>query len=282
MQANWSLILNVVLLAMVIVAMVRHIRSRKHRDIEMDMHREPAQKSAPAPAHDDIISVRKISPVEEPLAGAPAAVSLSAKSTTKQTPKSPEEHISLSAKKIAPEPTTKPATPVAPKIPTQEPAEATKPAALASHNQADKMLMMFIAAKEGKKFAGYELLQTLLAAGLRFGDGALFHRHRMHNEKEELVCSLAAATETGTFDLHNMGAFSARGLCLFLKTSGDAAHDLARFEIMLECARQIAEGMDAVLFDDRQKMLSQESMTRFEQILNRSVQHLTQTLKLVA
>lgn len=280
MQANWSLILNVVLLAVVIVAMVRHVKSRKHQDIEMETHREPANKTAPLPAHDDIISVRKISPMEDALPA--ASVSLSPKVSAKQAPQKTEEQISLSAKKTTNDKVQ--AEPV-PSLKNNSVEFSDKPAQTtpeASQNEADKMLMMFIAAKDGKKFAGYELLQTLLAAGLRFGDGALFHRHQMRDDKEELVCSLAAATETGTFDLQNMGAFSARGLCLFLKTSGDAAKDLARFEMTLECARQIAEGMDANIFDDKQKLLSQDSFKRFEQTLNRSLQHLAQTIKLAA
>lgn len=280
MQANWSLILNVVLLAVVIVAMVRHIKSRKHQDIEMDLHREPASKAAPLPAHDDIISVRKISPTEETMSA--PSISLSPKASSKQAPQKVEEQISLSAKKSAKDNTLAEAVPSLTMTGIQPSEKTTESAPEAVQNQADKMLMVFIAAKEGKKFAGYELLQTLLAAGLRFGDGALFHRHQMQHDKEELICSLAAATETGTFDLQNMGAFSARGLCLFLKTSGDAAKDVARFEVMLECARQIAEGMDANIFDDKQKLLSLESLKRFEQTLNRSVQHLAQTLKLAA
>jgi cell division protein ZipA len=58
-------------------------------------------------------------------------------------------------------------------------------------------VMMFLSAKENRQFAGYELLQTVLASGLRFGEGQLFHRHQFSNGQGPVMCSLAAATASG-------------------------------------------------------------------------------------
>ena len=99
-----------------------------------------------------------------------------------------------------------------------------------SEQTAPPTLMMFLLAKEKRQFAGYELLQTVLASGLRFGEGNLFHRHQFPNGQGPVLCSLAAATPSGTFDLQNIGAFSIRGLCLFMYTSKNSTIDRERLK----------------------------------------------------
>lgn len=129
-------------------------------------------------------------------------------------------------------------------------------------------LMMFLLAKQNRQLAGYELLQTVLAAGLRFGEGHLFHRHQHINGKGPILCSLAAATASGVFDLQNIGAFSVRGLCLFMRISGNASIDEERFAIMLETGKKLSEGLDAHLLDDRKEPLSEESLKRYRRQMN--------------
>lgn len=128
-------------------------------------------------------------------------------------------------------------------------------------------LMMFLLAKDNRHLAGYELLQTVLAAGLRFGEGQIFHRHQFPHGQGPVLCSLAAATKTGQFDLQNIGAFNARGLCLFMQASGNEMIDQERFNIMYETAKQLCEGLDTHLLDDEQKPLSQASLERYRRQL---------------
>lgn len=135
-------------------------------------------------------------------------------------------------------------------------------------NEQPFQLMMFLLAKHNRQFAGYELLQTLLAAGLRFGEGHLFHRHQHISGKGPVLCSLAAATASGVFDLQNLGAFSVRGLCLFMQASGNASIDAERFAIMLETARQLSDDLDAHLLDDKQQALTDERLRHYQRQLN--------------
>lgn len=129
-------------------------------------------------------------------------------------------------------------------------------------------IMFFLLAKDNRELAGYELLQTVLAAGLRFGDGHLFHRHQHPNGQGPVLCSLAAATQSGVFDLQNIGAFSVRGLCLFMHASGNPTIDGERFNIMLDTAKKLSEGLDALLLDEQRQPLSQESLNRYQRLLN--------------
>jgi cell division protein ZipA len=129
-------------------------------------------------------------------------------------------------------------------------------------------VMMFLSAKEDRQLAGYELLQTVLACGLRFGEGNLFHRHQFPNGQGPVLCSLAAATPSGVFDMQNIGAFRVRGLCLFMQSSGNPSIDGERFEIMLDTAKQLSEGLDAHLLDDQQKILKDLGIMRYYHLLN--------------
>ena len=129
-------------------------------------------------------------------------------------------------------------------------------------------IVMFLASKDNRQLAGYELLQTLLAAGLRFGEGQLFHRHQHLNGQGPVLCSVAAATSSGVFDLENIGGFSARGLCIFMEPSGNSTIDEERFSIMLETARQLSEDLDTYLLDDKRQLLTDAALNRYCHRLN--------------
>jgi len=239
MQANWSLILNVLLLIGVIVAIGRLMKARR-QSFSQAVQQAPVLGTAdPHRGFDDIIAVRKVitNPVPTELPEHEPTVNATAV-------KMPSIALDIEALDLADD----------------------------SINQAGKSVMMFLQAKENRQLAGYELLQSMLAAGLRFGEGHLFHRHQSNNGQGTVMFSLAAATPTGVFDLQNIGAFSVRGLCLFMETSGNSTIDMERFTIMLETARQISEGLDTRLLDDRQQTLNEESIARYKRTLNVSEQ----------
>lgn len=248
MQANWSLILNVLLLVGVIAAIGRLMKARR-QSLNPERY-QPSLGSAEKESHgtqsfnDDIIAVRKVnrenslhsdSGVESE--SEPVMQLFTKPTTVSQQPKLlPEDEPAVEYK--------------------EEPQVATP-----------STLMMFLLAKDNRQFAGYELLQTVLAAGLRFGEGHLFHRHQFSNGQGPVICSLAAATATGVFDLQNIGAFSVRGLCLFMQSSKNPIIDEERFSIMLDTARQLSDGMDAYLLDDQRKPLTEDRIARYHRLL---------------
>ena len=226
MQANWGLIINVLLLVGVIVVIGRLMRARKESLSADYVDQSPSlgEKTDYSASlyQDDIIAVRKLTSDDEfqPSLGVTTA-------TVQATPKT----------------------------------ESITP--LKSQTTAPSTIMMFLLAKENRQFAGYELLQTVLAAGLRFGEGQLFHRHQFANGQGPVLCSLASATASGVFDLQNIGAFSVRGLCLFMESCNNPGIDEERFSIMLETAKQLSEGLDAHLLDDQRKPLTEERINRY-------------------
>jgi len=234
MQANWSLILNILLLVGVVVAIVRLMKSRR-QSFNAQVNYQPSLGKVENKPFDDIIAVRKVS--QDFSLEADDDITLAIDTTSE---KKPRIYVD------------------------DEPDDV---ASRVKHEPA-KSLMMFLSAKENRQLAGYELLQTVLASGLRFGEGNLFHRHQHANGQGPVICSLAAATASGVFDLQNIGAFSVRGLCLFMQSSGNPTIDAERFAIMLETARQLSEGLDAQLLDDKQKPLTNNGLKQYYRLLN--------------
>ncbi len=233
MLSNWSVILNVLLLVGVIIAIARTVKSRHEK---LRYHDAP-----PIVSHhenipcDDIIAVRKVSrdaSIEAPTINPAQHVVVEGRDTYK----TPARHVNA-----------------------------------ASDELSSLSVVIFLLAKEDRQLAGYELLQTLLSAGLRFGEEQIFHRHQFSNGKGPVLCSGATATSTGTFDLQNIGAFSVHGLCVYMEASGSSAIDEERFAIMLETARQLSDDLGTYLLDDRRQPLTETTLKRYYQKLNLNV-----------
>ena len=249
MQINWSLVLNVLLLIGVFVAIGRMMKARR-QNINAVKYQPSVGQPMNTNHHDDIIAVRKINrelvnekPVIHP---AVQAVTQTIIQATVQPTIQANKHEPI--------------------VSTVSPFQEDVSPVLGSERVS--ALMMFLLAKENRKLAGYELLQTVLAAGLRFGEGHLFHRHQSPNGQGPVLCSLAAATASGFFDLQNIGAFSVRGLCLFMQASGNSTIDAERFAIMLDTAKQLSEGLDTHLLDDQRQPLCDASIQRYYRLLN--------------
>lgn len=263
MQANWSLILNVLLLIVVIVAIGRLMKARK-QSLSSERYQPnlgvPEKKVFDGQNYsDDIIAVRKVNVTSTNEVEEDEDLQLFKKPTVKKSSPPrlmPEDDENEAKLKIEPKP---------------EPRVEIQPAPKA--DAAPSPLMIFLLAKENRQFAGYELLQTVLATGLRFGEGHIFHRHQSPNGQGPVLFSLAAATATGVFDLQNIGAFSVRGLCLYMYPSKNSGIDIERLAVMLETARQLSEGLDAHLLDDQRKPLSEEQIARYHQLLQMNQPH---------
>lgn len=129
----------------------------------------------------------------------------------------------------------------------------------------DTILMVHVFAKDNKQFVGYELLQAILAAGLRFGEMDIFHRYQSLSGKGPILFSLACATEPGTFEMQKMGGFSCSGLSLFLRLSNNPTIDNERFELLLETAEQLKDDLDGELRSHDYTTLSARQIDAYKQ-----------------
>lgn len=150
-----------------------------------------------------------------------------------------------------------------------EPREArqTRPASPPRQSSVQEDLIVFHVMANQKPFVGYELLQALLAAGLRFGEMNIFHRYQEQSGKGPILFSLASATEPGTFDIQNMGGFSSNGLSLFLRCSNNCGIDTERYELLVKTARQLCDDLDARLLDESFQPLSEKKVEQLRRRL---------------
>ncbi|MFY7698032.1 MAG: cell division protein ZipA C-terminal FtsZ-binding domain-containing protein [Legionella sp.] len=244
MPASWSLLLNALLLIVVIIAIGKTMRARlKNSKIAHGQPSLGAENNQPN--YDDIIAVRKVRRDKNPSSLVQAAI---------DTPPELEVIKPLVEQRVS--------------IDTNHKPVAINAANTDSAQNKQSTLMMFLLSKDNRQLVGYDLLQTVLAIGLRFGDGQLFHRYQAAQKGEHILCSLAAATATGVFDLQNMGSFNARGLCLFMQVAGDPMVDAERLQAMLDTATQLSQMLDMHVLDDRRQPLNEASVQRYHQALN--------------
>lgn len=124
-----------------------------------------------------------------------------------------------------------------------------------------EIISLTILAKKGEAYSGYELLQSLLALGFRYGDMNIFHRHENIDGTGEVLFSLAQAVQPGTFDLNDMGALSCVGLIMFMEV-GAQANPLDALNLMVDTAKLLIEDLGGEIRDDEQKPLTAGSIAR--------------------
>ena len=124
-----------------------------------------------------------------------------------------------------------------------------------------EIISLTILAKKGQLYAGYDLLQVLLAAGFRYGDMSIFHRHENLDGTGEVLFSLAQAVQPGTFDLNDVGAFSCPGLIVFMEVNGHE-DPLNVLNTMIDTVKLLVEDLGGDIYDDERKPLTAGSLAR--------------------
>ncbi len=127
-----------------------------------------------------------------------------------------------------------------------------------------QLITLHVVARLQYPFTGYELLQSLLANGLRYGEMNIFHYHQQQSVQNKKLFSLAAMEKPGTFDLSNMGSFSCVGLSLFMliHTVSNPNHV---FKIMLETAQSLADELGGYLLAGDHQPLNDSAVTAIKQ-----------------
>ena len=240
MQANWSLVLNVVFLGVIVSMIVIRVRPMLMKSKKSTQSQSPkyVQPMTREDYSDDILNIRKIDPIQDY-----ASDDFSEPSDMDELVDSSQPSLGLNFSEQVHE--------------TQDNHDTHK----------NQNIMLFLAAKGQNIFAGYELLQTLLTCGLRFGDGGLFHRHQHSSGQGPILFSLAAATSTGMFDLQNIGAMSVKGLCMFMELSGNLTIDGERFELFIQTAKHLAMELQANLLDEYQRPVTDATIAKYERLI---------------
>ncbi len=122
---------------------------------------------------------------------------------------------------------------------------------------ADKIIAINVVAGEGCEFAGRELWEFLLAAGLRHDKMKILSKFEANRTDGQPVFRVANIVNPGTFDAESIDDFSTPGISMFMLLPAPI-NNLLAFEQMLAVARRLAEALDGRLLDsNRQEMTAQ-------------------------
>jgi cell division protein ZipA len=127
----------------------------------------------------------------------------------------------------------------------------------------EKIVTLFLLARDNHVISGAELLEAALKTGMEFGEMNIFHR--TVDGSDQPVFSLANAVKPGSFEKDAWNTFETSGLALFMTLPGPLLA-LDAWEVMLTNARRMAEILHAEIEDGDHEPLTRqkEAQTREE------------------
>lgn len=149
-----------------------------------------------------------------------------------------------------------------PPPPAAEPEVESASAPLAG--EPSEVLVINVMAREGRQFAGDDLMQSLITAGLKFGDMNIFHQRLGNDSKGPVLFSVANILNPGTFDLNTMDSFSTVGISMFLALP-TPINNLEAFEMMMQVAKRIRDDLDGELRDDNRNGMTAQTIEHYRQ-----------------
>lgn len=126
-----------------------------------------------------------------------------------------------------------------------------------------EVIVINVMARDGE-FAGSDLQRVLASCGFHYGDMSIYHRHEQHSGKGPKLFSVANVVEPGVFDPEKMVDFTTPGICMFMKLPGPK-RPIHAFDIMMDCARKIANLLDADIKDEHHNPMRQQTAEHYRQ-----------------
>jgi len=144
-----------------------------------------------------------------------------------------------------------------------EPGFSTKPKAPAAPLP-DKIVTLFVQARDNHLITGVELLDASLKSGLVFGSHDIFHR--IQEEDIEPIFSMANLTKPGTFDKSAWNTMEIKGVTMFMTLPGPR-NALDAWDSMLATSRRLAELLHADLLDDTHAVFTRQRSLQIKEEL---------------
>ncbi len=130
--------------------------------------------------------------------------------------------------------------------------------------QPDEVFVINITAPQGFYFAGTDLLELAVEAGLRLGEMNIFHRHHRMDGSGPIVFSMANIVMPGIFELETMQDFKTPGVSLFLTLPCDA-RSMDAFELFYGTADYLADCLGGDLRDEQRNVLTTQTVEHYRQ-----------------
>lgn len=147
----------------------------------------------------------------------------------------------------------KPVEPVRPVTPPVE----EKP-----HLEVEDFIAVHVVAT-GHPFNGEDLLRSVLAYGLRYGEMCIFHRHEQPTGQGRILFSMAKAVEPGTFNLEAMTGEEVPGVSFFLSLPG--VNSIHAYDIMIDTAKRLAMELQGEILDEQQQVLTRQLIEHYRE-----------------
>ena len=120
----------------------------------------------------------------------------------------------------------------------------------------DRIVTIYVAAREGETIRGSDLVVAAEKAGLYFGDMGIFHR-RTDGNSGPSIFSVASMVKPGSFDMTRINELRVPGLSFFMPLPAPVPA-LDGWEAMLPTAQRLAELLDAVVLDEEHNALGRQ------------------------
>jgi cell division protein ZipA len=152
----------------------------------------------------------------------------------------------------APAPVPAPAPASAPRVPPRSDL-GKRP----SQVPVERIVSLFVVAREGHVFNGADLIVAAEKAGLEYGDMGIYHR--LVDGKRELgpIFSVANMVKPGSFDLTRLDALRTPGLSFFMALPGPVSA-LDAWDAMLPTAQRLSELLDGHVLDEERNALGRQ------------------------
>ncbi len=112
----------------------------------------------------------------------------------------------------------------------------------------DKIITLFLQARDNHILGGVEILEVALKTAMEFGEMNIFHR-LLEGTDKSIFC-MANATKPGTFIKDEWNTFETNGLALFLTLPGPTLA-LDAWDVMLATVRRMADILNSEIQDDQ-------------------------------
>lgn len=142
-----------------------------------------------------------------------------------------------------------PAEPAAPRAPAAGARPAEQPI--------ERIVTLFVAARDGEGIHGSDLVVAAEKAGLTFGDMGIFHRLISGKPQAGPVFSMANMIRPGSFDMRGIDELHTPGVSFFMTLPGPLPA-LDAWDAMLPTAQRLAELLDANVLDEERNALGRQ------------------------
>jgi cell division protein ZipA len=138
-------------------------------------------------------------------------------------------------------------------------AESRKPPApgVRAAQPIERIVTLFVAAREGDTFIGSSLIVAAEKAGLTFGDMGIFHRLLPGKPQAGPIFSMANMVKPGNFDMRHIDELRTPGVSFFMALPGPLSA-LDAWDAMLPTAQRLAELLNASVLDEERNALGRQ------------------------